>query len=170
MTLGDALDQLVVGTGSLADVLAAVRVTVCEDAPEETSTLAVDELADALVELAGEAELLRNRVRSLVGGPGKPSQSDVQRVVVFAQGKLNRIADELSERVVAGERWRELERTTHRGGASWRAWWSATARGLAECEPAVRAVRDELFDCWRELTDNPGAATPAVCGALEDKS
>jgi hypothetical protein len=157
MTLGDALDRLSVGTDTLADVLAAVRVTVSEDLPEGASTLAVDELADAMIELAGEAETLRDRVRLLAGSSAEPSRRDGQQLVALAQGTLNDIADGLAERVLACERLAELDRATRRGGVAWRSWWSATARGLADCEPAVRVVRNELFTCWRELTEHASA-------------
>lgn len=169
MTLGDALDQLCVGTERLLDVLSAVRVTVCEDLPDDTPAFAVDELADAIVELAGESEALRDRVRQIAGGSGTPLRHDVQQLVALAQGTLNDIADGLAQRVLACERLTELERTTRRGGAAWRSWWSATSRGLADCEPAVRELRDDLFICWRELTETASATGRAAMSAPDTK-
>jgi hypothetical protein len=169
MTLDDALEQLGVGADTLADVLSAVRVTVSEDLPDDTAPLAVDELADALVELAGEADRLRDHVRRLADGSAEPSRSDAQRLVVLAQRVLNDIADGLAERVLACERLAELERTTWRRGAPWRSWWSATVHGLADCEPAVRQVRDELFVCWRELVEDSPANGRAASSAPDKK-
>ena len=169
MTLAVALDCLSVSTDTLADVLGAVRVTVCEDLPEGTSTLAVDELAEAMVELAGEAETLRDRVRVLAGSSAEPSRRNGQQLVALAQGTLNDIADGLAERVLACERVAELDRATRRGGGPWRSWWSATIHGLAECEPAVRQVRDELFVCWRELIENSPTTARAATSAPEKK-
>jgi hypothetical protein len=163
MTLGDALERLRVGTGALADVLAAVRVTVSEDLPDGTPTLAVDELTDAMVELAGEAEMLRDRV--LAASCGRSSWPEVQQVVALAQGTLNDIADGLAERVLSCEWLSELDCTTLPRGVAWRSWWSATSRGLADCEPAVRELRDELFICWRELTENASAIGRSAIGA-----
>ena len=169
MTLADALRQLRVATDTLADVLSAVRVTVSEDHPDDASTLAIDELAEAMVELAGEAETLRDRVRAVHDEAAEPSRRDTQRIVTLAQGTLNDIADGLAERVLARERLDEVERAASRGGLPWRSWWSATAHGLAECEPAVREVRDELFVCWRELLEDSPANGRAATGALDKK-
>jgi hypothetical protein len=157
MTLGDALERVRAGADGLVDALSAVRVTVCEDLPGGTPALAVDELVDAIVELAGEAEALRDRVRQLSGSPGRPARREVEQLVAMTQGTLNDITDGLADRVLACERLTELERTTRRGGASWRSWWLATSRGLADCGPAVRRLRDELFTCWRELIENATA-------------
>jgi hypothetical protein len=162
MTLGDAFAGLRAATRNLADVLCAVRVTVCEDRPDGTATLSVDELTDAIVELAGEAEALRDRVRT--HGCAELSGPEAESLVSLAQSTINNIADGLSERVLACDRLAEVERSARRAGSAWHSWWAATERGLIECEPAVRDVRDKLFACWRELIARPsppvGTAVP----------
>jgi hypothetical protein len=166
MTLDAALEQLGLGTSRLADVLSAVGATVSEDLPEkETSTLAVDDLGDTLVELAGEAMTLRDRVRLLAGRSAEASRSDALRVVALAQGALNDIADGLADRVLACDQLAEFERVARLRDDRWRSWWSVAERGLAECEPAVRQVRDELFVCWRELVETSPATARAALSA-----
>jgi hypothetical protein len=170
MTLDAALEQLNVGTSRLADVLSAVRATVSEDLPDdETSTLALDDLGNTLVELAGEATTLRDRVRSLAERPPESPRSDTFRLVSLAQGALNDIADGLTDRVLACDQLEEFERVARRRDGQWRSWWSVVERGLAECEPAVRQVRDELFVCWRELVGTSPATARASISALDTK-
>jgi hypothetical protein len=169
MTLAGALEQLGVGTSRLADVLSAVRSTVSEDLPDETSTYAVDDLGTILVGLAGEAAMLRDRVRVLAGRSAEPSRDDAIRLVALAQGALNDIADDLTDRVLAPHQLAEFERAARMRGDRWLSWWSATAHGLAECEPAVRQVRDELFVCWRELVETSPVTARAVISAPDQK-
>lgn len=168
MTLGDAFARLGAATRNLADVLCAVRVTVCEDRPDGTATLAVDELTDAIVELAGEAEALRDNLR--VYGGAEPSGPEAEGLVSLAQGAVNSIADGLSERVLACDRLTEVERSARRAGAAWRSWWAATERGLIECQPAVRAARDELFGCWRELIARTSLRVPVAFPLVDEQS
>lgn len=153
MTLPLVLDRLRVSSDALAAAFSAARTTVCEDQPPGPATLPVDRIAEAMVELAGEAETLRDRIRAVVLGPRAPSRSEAQRLVVVAQGALNDIADGLAMRVAAPERRAELARAARCGGAGWRVWWTTTVRGLTECEPALRDVRDSLFACWQELAE-----------------
>ncbi len=162
MTLTAALEELSFGTQQLADVLSAVRSTVSEDLPDDTTTLALDDLGNTLVELAGEAETLRDRVRGLVDR-AEPPRADATRLVTLAQGALNDIADGLTDHVLAHDQLAEFERAARRRDERWRSWWSVAGLGLGECEPAVRQVRDELFACWRELVEtSPETARAAI--------
>jgi hypothetical protein len=169
MTLAAALEQLSFGTNRLAHVLSAVRATVSEDLPDDTTTLAVDDLGNTLVELAGEAEKLRDRVRFVAERSAEASRSDARRLVALAQGALNDIADGLADRVLACDQLAEFERVARRRDDRWRSWWSVAARGLAECEPAVRQVRDELLVCWRELVETSPATARAAISARDTK-
>jgi hypothetical protein len=169
MTLADAIEQLSIGTNRLADVLSAVRATVSEDVPDETSTFAVEDLGDTLIELAGEATTLRDRVRLHAERSAHSSRSDTLRLVALAQGALNDIADGLADRVLACDQLAEFERVARRRDDRWRSWWSVTERGLAECEPAVRQVRDELFVCWRELAETSPVTAREVITAPDTK-
>jgi len=153
MTVAGSLERLCSASDALADVFCAVRVTACEDQPLDGATLAVDEFAEAMVELSGAAQALQDRVRSVLLAPKAPSRADAVRLVSLAQSVSNEIADGLAARVASVERRAELERAVRRGGAQWRAWWAATAHGLTECEPALREVRDALCACWRELAE-----------------
>jgi hypothetical protein len=169
MTLTAALEQLSFGTQQLAHVLSAVRATVSEDLPDDTTTLAVDDLGNTLVELTGEAETLRDRVRGLVDRSAEPSRFDAMRLVALAQGALNDIADGLTDHVLACDQLAEFERAARRRDERWRSWWSVAGLGLAECEPAVRQVRDELFACWRELVETSPETARAAISAPETK-
>jgi hypothetical protein len=170
MTLAASLERLVVAGDGVADALCAARVTACEDQPAGASTLAVDELAEAMVELAGEAQALRDRIRAVVLGPTQPSVAEASNLVSLAGRAWGDIVDALASRVVSCERRSELDRAARRGGAQWRGWWAATARGLRECEPPLRELRDAVFACWRELAEvgsrriEEGPADPARSG------
>jgi hypothetical protein len=165
MTLAAALEQVSVGTSRLADVLSAVRATVSEDLPDDTSTFAIEDLSDTLVELAGQATTLRDRVRFMAEHSAKSSRTDAVRLVALAQGVLNEISDGLADRVLACDQLAEFERVARRRDDRWRSWWSVAERGLADCEPAVRQVRDELFVCWRELAETSPATAPVAISA-----
>lgn len=169
MTLAAAMEQLSFGTDRLAHVLSAVRATVSQDLPDDTTTLALDDLGDTLVELAGEAETLRDRVRFLAERSPEPSRSDAERVVALAQGALNDIADRLTDRVLACNQLAEFERAARLRDDRWRSWWSVVEHGLTECEPAVRQVRDELFVCWRELVETSPATARAAISTPDKK-
>lgn len=156
MTMRASLDRLSVASDRLADVFSAARLTVCEDRPDGNSTLAVDELAEAILEFAGEAQELRNRVRAALIGGTDVSRGDCVRLVSMAQGTLDDIADGVASRIASCERRAEVDRAARRGGAPWRAWWMATARGLSDCDPAVRGLRDAVVDCWKELAEGDG--------------
>jgi hypothetical protein len=169
MTIAAALEQLCVGTNRLAYVLSVVKATVSEDLPDDTSTYAVEVLGHTMVELAGEATRLRDRVRLLAERSAEPSRAEVKRLVVLAQGTLNDIADELADRVLARDRLAEFKRTARLRGDKWSSWWSVAADGLAECEPAVRQVRNELFVCWRELVETSSTTARAAISAPDTK-
>lgn len=157
MTLQASLDRLSATSDRLADVFSATRLTVSEDRPDGISTLAVEELADAVVEFAGEAEALRKRVRASLSGSADVSHADCLRLVSIAQETLDDISDGVACRIASCERRAEVNRAARRGGAAWRAWWAATARGLSDCDPAVRDLRDALVDCWKELAEGGGS-------------
>lgn len=156
MTLQASLDRLSAASDRLADVFSAARLTVCEDRPDGTSTLAVEELAEAVVEFEGEAQELRKRVRASLLEAADVSHADGLRLVSMAQGTLDDIADGVASRIACCERRAEVNRVARRGGAPWRAWWMATARGLNDCDRAMRELRDALVDCWKELAEGDG--------------
>ena len=156
MSLPASLERLVEATDSLAEALAAARMTVCEDQPLGTATLAVDELAETIVELSGEAGTLRTVVRRTVLGPVPPSGEAALALVSLAQQALNDIVDCMAARVTACERQAEVHRAAVRGGPRWRAWWAASAHGLTECDRPLHVVRDALIGCWYELAAGEG--------------
>jgi hypothetical protein len=156
MTLQASLDRLSAASDRLADVFSAARLTVCEDRPDGMSTLAIEELAEAVVEFAAEAQELRKRVRASLLGAADVSRADYLRLVSMAQATLDDIADGVACRIAACERREEVNRAARRGGAPWRAWWAATTQGLSDCDPAVRDLRDALIECWKELAEGDG--------------
>jgi hypothetical protein len=164
MTLAGALEGLCVASNALSGALSAARTSVCEDRPEGVSPLAVDELADAMIELDGEAEALRRQIDAVVLGPAAPSRQQALQLVSVSQCALNDIADGVASRVAACDKLAEVERVARRRGAPWGAWWGAATRGVAECEPALRDLRDSLLACWRELAETAG---PTIRGGSE---
>jgi hypothetical protein len=174
MTLAGSLEALCVASDSLADAFAAARLTICEDQPHAGSTLAVDELAETLIELDGETTQLRDHIHTVVLGPAQPTRKQALELISLAQSALNDISDAIASWVGSRERRVELERVARRGGAQWTGWWTAALRGLAECEPPLRGLRNALFACWRELASGdspmPVATRPGAMATHGDLS
>jgi hypothetical protein len=169
MTVAGALEELCVAAEALAETMSAARTTICEDQPRGGASLVLDDLADAMIELAGDADALRRRIEAVALGPEAPSRAQVLTLVTLAQRTLGEIADGVAGRVMPCRLQAEIERAARRGGPPWTQWWAAATLGLADCEPTLRALRDTLFACWRELADTAGPSIYAGVPPTEPK-
>jgi hypothetical protein len=152
MTLAGTLEALCVAADALADAFSAARVTVCEDQPPGVPSHVVDKLAEAMIELEGDTTALRDHIRSVVLGSTPPTREQALALISLAQRTLHDISDGVASRVGSAER-AEIVGVVRRSGGQWPGWWVATVRGLAECDPSLRDLRDALFACWRELAE-----------------
>jgi hypothetical protein len=153
MTVQTALADLHQAVRELRDAADSLRVTVCEDAPEDGRTMHTDDMCEWALDLSGAAATMALEFQALDGAVADRAATEG---IATAIGARHIDFDErYAERVAAPEHVLEMRRLALGPDREWRGWTTAVADAIGDCRRPLAALRRALYDCWRELAQHP---------------
>jgi hypothetical protein len=164
VTVQSAVSDLSVAALALAEAASSLRVSVCEDAPEQDRTMHFDEFCDSTLEFSATAEQMTRMFPAL--DEGELAAELVPTAVATVHARQNQARRVFHDRIAAPGHLDEMRRVTGRR-PGWPGWLGAVGRAIDDCRAPLHSLDEVLLRSWSELVQRPEVRlTSATVGRL----
>jgi hypothetical protein len=130
-----------------------------ETKPDEEHSLA-SRYVDGITDLVDEARQAAEDARGFT--EGSPDFAQTTRRLLGVQRRFARVAQRLTEDLLAYSRVRKLRRFGRERGGAWQAWSVQVHRALQRCQGPLADLGKSLLQCWEEVAERVGMTVVSV--------